>query len=170
MARLLVVDDELNVLYSIEKTLQSDTLEVDVAQTGEEAIDLVWQLRPDAVVLDVRLSDMSGLDVFEQLRQIDPRLPVVFITAFAATETASPANPWAGTRAARASVAASASRKASIGMGPLPLQHDVRSMEFSGRTGCSRRSCPRSPLLSPLDAARIARSARSRRPACPGRR
>jgi two-component system nitrogen regulation response regulator GlnG len=88
MPRLLVVDDEPNVLYSIEKGLQSDTVEVVVAQTGRQGIDLVRRLRPDAVILDVRLSDMSGLDAFDQIRQIDPRLPVIVITAFASTETA----------------------------------------------------------------------------------
>jgi DNA-binding NtrC family response regulator len=48
----------------------------------------VKRSRPDAVILDVRLPDMSGLDAFDRIRQIDPRLPVVLITAFAATETA----------------------------------------------------------------------------------
>src|SRR5262249_57276904 len=77
-----------NVLYSLAKSLQSDTLEVHTAQTGREGIELVERRRPDAVILDVRLSDMSGLEVFDQIRQIDPRLPVIIITAFATTETA----------------------------------------------------------------------------------
>jgi two-component system nitrogen regulation response regulator GlnG len=88
MARLLVVDDEPNVLYSIQKQFHSETLEVQVAQTGREAIALTQHFRPDAVILDVRLSDMSGLEVFDHLRQLDARLPVILITAFAATETA----------------------------------------------------------------------------------
>ena len=88
MAKLLVVDDEPNVLYSIEKTLQSDDLEVIGALTGRQGIELVEQRRPDAVILDVRLSDMSGLDVFDQVRQIAPRLPVIIITAYASTDTA----------------------------------------------------------------------------------
>ncbi len=88
MSRLLVVDDELNVLYSIEKSLRSESLEVSVSQSGPQAVELAKQLRPDAVILDVRLGDTSGLDVFDQLRQINPTLPVVFITAFATTETA----------------------------------------------------------------------------------
>jgi two-component system nitrogen regulation response regulator GlnG len=88
MRRLLVVDDEPNVLYSIEKALQSDTVEVVVARTGREGIELAAARRPDAAVLDVRLSDMSGLDAFDRIRQIDPRLPVIVITAFASTETA----------------------------------------------------------------------------------
>jgi two-component system nitrogen regulation response regulator GlnG len=88
MPKLLVVDDEPNVLYSIEKALQSDELEVVVAATGRQAIESVEQTRPDAVILDVRLSDMSGLDVFDRIRQAAPRLPVIIITAYASTETA----------------------------------------------------------------------------------
>jgi two-component system nitrogen regulation response regulator GlnG len=88
MPRLLVIDDELNVLYSIEKGLQSDAVEVMAAQTGRQGIDLTRRLRPDVVILDVRLGDMSGLEVFDEIRRIDPRLPVIVITAFASTETA----------------------------------------------------------------------------------
>jgi two-component system nitrogen regulation response regulator GlnG len=88
MPKLLVVDDEPNVLYSLEKSLRSDTLEVATALTAREGIDLVQRQRPDAVLLDVRLSDMSGLDAFDHIRQIDPRLPVIMITAHAATATA----------------------------------------------------------------------------------
>ena len=42
----------------------------------------------DAVILDVRLSDMSGLEAFDRIRQFDARLPVIMITAFATTDTA----------------------------------------------------------------------------------
>jgi two-component system nitrogen regulation response regulator GlnG len=72
----------------MEKGLQSDTVEVIVARTGREGVDLARRLRPDAAVLDVRLADMSGLEVFDQIRRIDPRLPVIVITAYASTETA----------------------------------------------------------------------------------
>ena len=88
MPKLLVVDDEPNVLYSIEKTFRSDTLEVISAQTGREAIELAKRMRPDVAILDVRLSDMSGLEVFDRIREIDPRLPVIIVTAYGATETA----------------------------------------------------------------------------------
>ena len=88
MPKLLVVDDEPNVLYSIEKTFRSETLEIIGAQTGSQAIELARHVRPDVVILDVRLLDMSGLEVFDRLRGIDPRLPVIVITAYASTETA----------------------------------------------------------------------------------
>ncbi len=88
MAKLLVVDDEPNVLYSIQKWLQSDSLEVTGARTGRQGIELTRELRPDAVILDVRLADTSGMEVFDRIREFDPRLPVILITAYAATETA----------------------------------------------------------------------------------
>src|SRR5579871_2077852 len=88
MPRLLVIDDEPNVLYSLEKSLRSDALEVLTASTAKEGIELAQRRRPDAVLLDVRLPDMSGLDAFDRLRQIDPRLPIIVITAYATTDTA----------------------------------------------------------------------------------
>jgi two-component system nitrogen regulation response regulator GlnG len=88
MPRLLVVDDEPNVLYSLTKSLQSDDLEVLTARTARLGIDQVRQRRPDVVILDVRLPDLSGLEAFDQIRALDPRLPVILITAYATTETA----------------------------------------------------------------------------------
>jgi two-component system nitrogen regulation response regulator GlnG len=85
---LLVIDDEPNVLYSLARGLGSDTLEVLTASTGAEGIEWARQHRPDAVLLDLRLSDMGGLDVFDRLREIDPRLPIIVITAYATTHTA----------------------------------------------------------------------------------
>jgi two-component system nitrogen regulation response regulator GlnG len=88
MPRLLVVDDEANILYAIQKQFQSETLNVAVAQTGRQGLDLVRDFQPDAVLLDVRLHDMSGMEVFDQIRQLHPRLPVILVTAFGGTETA----------------------------------------------------------------------------------
>jgi nitrogen regulation protein NR(I) len=88
MSRLLVVDDEPSLRYSLEKSLQSATLQVVTAANGAQGIEMVRRSPPDAVILDVRLTDMSGLEAFDQIRRIDPRLPVIFITAFTTTETA----------------------------------------------------------------------------------
>jgi two-component system nitrogen regulation response regulator GlnG len=88
MPTLLVVDDEPNVLYSLEKRLRSEVLDVVTARSAKQGIDLVEQQQPDAVILDIRLPDMSGLEAFDRIRAIDPRLPVILITAYATTETA----------------------------------------------------------------------------------
>jgi nitrogen regulation protein NR(I) len=86
--RLLIIDDEPNLRYSLEQSLRSEALEVITAATAGQGIELVQSQSPDAVLLDVRLPDMSGLDAFDKIRQIDPRLPVVIMTAYSTTETA----------------------------------------------------------------------------------
>jgi nitrogen regulation protein NR(I) len=88
MSRLLVIDDEPNLRYSLVKSLQSDTLEVETTGTAGEGIEEIRRRPPDAVILDVRLPDMPGLDAFDEIRRIDSRLPVIIITAFSTTETA----------------------------------------------------------------------------------
>jgi two-component system nitrogen regulation response regulator GlnG len=84
----LIVDDEPNLLYSLKKALHSDALHVITADTAGQGIRRVRTERPDAVILDVRLPDMPGLDAFNLIRQIDPRLPVIIVTAFTTAETA----------------------------------------------------------------------------------
>jgi two-component system nitrogen regulation response regulator GlnG len=88
MPTLLVIDDEPNIRYSLEKGLRADTLRVTTAATAQRGIDLAQRQRLDVVILDIRLPDMSGLEAFDHLRQIDPHLPVIIITAYATTETA----------------------------------------------------------------------------------
>ena len=85
---LLVVDDEPNIVSTVEETLGSKELEVVSAGTAREGIELVRRRAPDVVLLDVRLPDMSGLDAFERMHEIDSRLPVIIMTAFAKTDTA----------------------------------------------------------------------------------
>ncbi|MGE0755850.1 MAG: sigma-54-dependent transcriptional regulator [Pirellulaceae bacterium] len=88
MPALLIVDDDPDVAYSLEKSLRSESLDVYTAGTAAQGIDFVQRRRPDAVILDIRLPDMPGLEAFDRLRAIDPRLPVLLVTAFATTEMA----------------------------------------------------------------------------------
>jgi DNA-binding NtrC family response regulator len=88
MQTLLIIDDEPNVRYSLEKGLGSDSLQVLVAGTAREGIELARTATPDVVILDVRLPDLTGLEALQQIQSFAPRLPVIIITAFATTETA----------------------------------------------------------------------------------
>lgn len=88
MPKLLVIDDEPNITFTIAETLGSKDLQVLTAGTAREGIELVRRQKPDVVLCDVRLPDMSGLDAFNQIHQIDPRIPVIIMTAFAKTDTA----------------------------------------------------------------------------------
>jgi two-component system nitrogen regulation response regulator GlnG len=88
MSTLLIIDDEPNVCYSLEKVLGSAKLAVRTAATAKEGIEAVRADPPDAVILDIRLPDMPGLEAYQVIRQIDARLPVIVITAHGTTETA----------------------------------------------------------------------------------
>ncbi|MGO9111858.1 MAG: sigma-54-dependent transcriptional regulator [Thermoguttaceae bacterium] len=88
MQSLLIIDDEPNVCYTLGKVLGSTKLRILTAGTASDGLDVVRSELPDAVILDIRLPDMSGLDAYRQIRQIDARLPVIIITAHGTTETA----------------------------------------------------------------------------------
>ena len=68
--KLLVVDDEIFTLRLMEKKLSKDC-EVEVAATGEEAKNLIQSNKYDAIILDVNLPDISGLDILKQEKK-DP--------------------------------------------------------------------------------------------------
>jgi two-component system nitrogen regulation response regulator GlnG len=88
MAILLVIDDEPNIAFTIGETLASAELQVVTAATARQGLDAVVRRQPDVVLLDVRLPDMSGLDAFRQIHEIDPSVPVIIMTAFATTDNA----------------------------------------------------------------------------------
>ena len=88
MTRLLIVDDEPTVLFSMEKCLSPLHLEISTSRNGREALRVAQDQRPDVVLLDMCLPDMSGLEVYDQLLELWPGLPVIVITAFSTTDTA----------------------------------------------------------------------------------
>ncbi len=88
MPTLLVVDDEQSVRYSFRRVFEEGDVRVLTAATAAEGLSLVREHRPDAIVLDLQLPDRSGLEVFEEIRAMDPKRPVIFVTAHGTTETA----------------------------------------------------------------------------------
>jgi DNA-binding NtrC family response regulator len=88
MQTLLVIDDEAGIRFTIREVLQSDELRVLVAENSEEGLRLARQESPDVILLDIRLGNATGLNVFHALREIDPKVLVVFITGHGTAETA----------------------------------------------------------------------------------
>lgn len=78
---VLVVDDEPALGELVSMALRYEGFNVTIAQNGTTAIRLAGEHRPDVVVLDIMLPDMSGLDVLHALHRIRPELPVLFLTA-----------------------------------------------------------------------------------------
>jgi two-component system nitrogen regulation response regulator GlnG len=88
MPTLLVVDDEPSILLAFRRAFRSPGLTICTAETGAEGLTRAREHRPDVVVLDVQLPDQTGLDVLRQLRTLDARSPVIFITGKSTTDTA----------------------------------------------------------------------------------
>ena len=81
MTRVLVVDDEPAVRDALERALRLDAYEVDVAADGREALERLAAGAPDAVVLDVAMPHVDGLEVCRRLRDAGDRTPVLMLTA-----------------------------------------------------------------------------------------
>ena len=78
---VLVVDDEAVLAEMVSMALRYEGWNITTAADGASAISAARGTRPDAVVLDIMLPDMSGLDVLRQLREHSPHLPVLLLTA-----------------------------------------------------------------------------------------
>lgn len=88
MDKLLLIDDEADVQYSFRRIFNSPEVEIVTASSGEEGLRLLTQVRPDLVIMDVRMGGMSGLETLRQIRTTDLKLPVIMMTAYGTTHTA----------------------------------------------------------------------------------
>jgi two-component system response regulator MprA len=81
MARVLVVDDEPAVRRALERALHLEQHEVTLASDGEEALDALAAQPADAVILDVMMPKLDGLEVCRRMRKAGDRTPVLMLTA-----------------------------------------------------------------------------------------
>src|SRR4051812_2450929 len=89
MANLLLIDDHPGLLPDqVGHVFPAPAHRVEIAHTGAEGLQRVADVRPDVILLDLRLPDQSGLDVLRQLRQIDARIPVVLVTVVRSADSA----------------------------------------------------------------------------------
>jgi DNA-binding NtrC family response regulator len=85
---ILIVDDERTLARSIRLFLTDQGYETEVAESGEKALDLLDRLRPDLVFLDVSLPGMNGIDLLRRIKEYDPNIAVVVMTAYGSIEGA----------------------------------------------------------------------------------
>ena len=88
MDKLLLIDDEADVQYSFRRIFDSPDIELTTASSGEEGLKLIPKVKPDLVIMDVRMGGITGLETLRRLRQTDARLPVIMMTAYGTTQTA----------------------------------------------------------------------------------
>jgi two-component system response regulator MprA len=81
MARVLVVDDEPAVRRALERALRLDSYEVVLAADGEEALDALARAPADAVILDIAMPRLDGLEVCRRMRKAGDHTPILMLTA-----------------------------------------------------------------------------------------
>jgi DNA-binding response OmpR family regulator len=84
--KILVVEDEQRLASFLDTGLQREGYTVEHASTGAQALARVHRTQPDLVVLDLGLPDVDGTEVLDELRRLEPSLPVVVLTARADIE------------------------------------------------------------------------------------
>ena len=85
---VLVVDDALEMAQTVAEYLGKHGFETEVANTGEQAVARFKAAPTDAVLTDLRMKEMDGLDVLSSIHRVDPHVPVVIMTAFGAVDSA----------------------------------------------------------------------------------
>ncbi len=88
MAKILVLDDVLDAVILIKKILQKKEHDVFTYTEEEEALAFARANSVDLAILDIKLKKMSGVDVLEELKKIDPSTRVIMLTGYPTMETA----------------------------------------------------------------------------------
>lgn len=85
--KILIVDDEPNIIVPLEFLMEQNNYEVKVAENGEQALDLMFSFEPDLILLDIMLPGIDGYEVCQKIR-MDPKFKktkIVFLSAMART-------------------------------------------------------------------------------------
>ncbi|HEV7216653.1 MAG TPA: response regulator, partial [Chloroflexota bacterium] len=80
--RILVVDDHAAIRALLKNLLEEDGFQVMEAQTGRQALTCIEQQRPELVLMDVKLPDITGIDVLQQLKTRGAQVNVILMTAY----------------------------------------------------------------------------------------
>lgn len=86
MKQILVVDDEKNIRQLFQEELIDEGYQVAVASGGREALEKIAARIPDLMIVDIRMPDMTGLELIEEVRKTHPDLPILICTALRALQ------------------------------------------------------------------------------------
>jgi len=79
---ILVVDDEANIRLLYQEELEDEGYRISAAASGEEALEMVPELKPDLVVMDIKMPGISGVDTLIKIKEIDKDIPVILCSAY----------------------------------------------------------------------------------------
>jgi len=88
MSRILVIDDEKSIRNTLKDVLEYEKYEIDLAEDGTSGIELFGQQQYDAVLCDIKMAKMDGIEVLQKLLEISPDMPVIMISGHGNIDTA----------------------------------------------------------------------------------
>ena len=88
MPKLLVIDNDPAVFHAFRRFFREEEAELRSATSAAHGLELVARARPDAIVLDLNLPDLNGLETFRRIHEMDARIPVIFIASDGGAQTA----------------------------------------------------------------------------------
>src|SRR5687767_8757841 len=88
VGRIFIVDDEESIREFFEIMLKREGYEVVTASNGAEALEKLKKQAVDLIISDIQMPELSGLELLGKVKEIDPEMAVIMITAFGSTETA----------------------------------------------------------------------------------
>jgi len=82
MKKLVIVDDESGIVDEVKDFFSEEGFEVHTADTGREGIEVIHRVQPDVLILDIKLPDISGLEVLKICKQMSPQTKVIVNTGY----------------------------------------------------------------------------------------
>lgn len=82
MKKILIVDDEVGIVQEIKEFLTEEGYEVYTADTGKEGIRWLESTKPDVIMIDVKLPDLSGVDVLRACKEKSPKTKTIMVTGY----------------------------------------------------------------------------------------
>lgn len=86
--KILVIDDEEHMCWALERAMRQEGYQVFTATRGQQGLDLIREEAPSLVILDLKMPEMDGMEVLQKAKEMQPKLPVIILTAHGTIETA----------------------------------------------------------------------------------
>ncbi len=88
MPKVLIIDDERSIVETLRILLRGEGFDVSVSDSGRDALTRLPEIEPDVILTDIRMPGVTGIDVLSAVRERDPDLPVILMTAQASLQSA----------------------------------------------------------------------------------